>query len=252
MKKEKYLKFGLNTDAYKHVRTFKEYKQMLEHDPFEYIKYRCLKEMYERAQPSVNLDDLLKEHFNRLKQGLEAEQFYDRYFLSYEECKYVLDKYVHHWYLEDPWERYLDLIINDAQEKHIRDKWIPERIDEFGNTHPGYSGYEDVPPLKEIIGEDAANKVVAFLNERKNFYRRNIDENAFRAQICLGISPSSNDESVKRYWKEKGCNLDIDLRKHGADYFWCEENGYWDDLDEIKEREEKERKEKKKEKENES
>lgn len=242
----KYEKFAIYLKWNRDIKTFKDYKKMLEHIPFEYLKYRCLKEMYARSQPSANLDDLLKEHFDRVAKGLEPERFYERYYLSYQECKYILDKYVKEWYLKDPWDDYFELIISDAENKHIKDKWIPERTDEHG-THPGYRGYEDVPPLKDIIGEESANKVIEFLKERRDFYIHNRNEDAFRAQICLGISPNSNAEAVKEYWKSKGKDITIDLRAHCDDYFWCEERGYTKkELRDIeKEEEERKRKENK-------
>lgn len=240
---KKYEKFAIYLDWKRYIKTFKDYKKMLEHIPFEYLKYRCLKEMYARSQPSANLDNLLKEHFDRVVRGLEPERFYERYYLSYQECKYILDKYVKEWYLKDYWNEHLDLIIHDAENKHVKDKWIPERTDEHG-THPGYRGYEDVPPLKDIIGEENASKVIEFLKDRKDFYHHSQDENAFRSQICLGISPNSNAEKVKEYWKTKGHDISIDLRNHSNDYFWCEEQGYSKvELKEIEE-EEKKRKEK--------
>ena len=240
----KYEKFAVYLECNRDIKTFKDYKKVLEHMPLEYLKYRCLKEMYARSQPSANLDDLLKEHFNRVSKGLEPETFYDRYYLSYEECKYILDKYVKEWFLKDPWNDYLDLIIHDAENEHIKDKWIPERTDEHG-THPGYRGYENMPPLKDVIGKKNADKVVEFLKGRKNFYYHSQNENAFRCQICLGISPNSNAEKVKEYWKAQGKDITIDLRKHSNDYFWCEEHGY--SKAELKEIEEEEKKRKEKE-----
>lgn len=280
---KKYEKFSIHSDWDIPVKSFKEYKEMLEHSPFEYIKHRCLKEMYERAQPSVNLDNLLKEHFDRLSKGLEAESFYERYYLSYEECTYILDKYVEQWYLKDPWHDYFELIISDAQKRYFKDKWIPDHTDKYGNNHPGHRGYEDVMPLRiqiekalnskfkvskevkkaleklrykfnaskkiksivdSIETSKEANKInklfIDFLKERENFYYHDRNENALRCQVCLGISPNSNAEAVKKYWKEKGIDLDIDLRKHSNDYFYCEEQGYTkEELKELEEHESK-------------
>ena len=87
--------------------------------------------------------------------------------------------------------------------------------------------------------------VVVFLKERRDFYRHSQDENAFRSQICLGISPNSNAEKVKEYWKSKVQDISIDLRNHSDDYFWCEEQGY--SKAELKEIEEEEKKRKEKE-----
>lgn len=239
----KYEKFAIYFDWKRDTKTFKEYKEMLEHMPLEYLKYRCLKEMYVRAQPSVNLDTLLKEHFDRVSKGLGAEAFYDRYYLSSQEYTYILNKYVKEWNLKDPWYDYFDLIIHDIENAHPKYKWIPEHTDELG-THPGYRSYEEAPPLKDTIGEDATEKVIEFLKDRQNFYYHNQKENSFRVNISLGISPNSNAESVKKYWNERGIYFTIDLREHSDDYFWCEEEGY--SKKELKELEERERKEKEK------
>jgi len=239
------------------VTTFEDYIEAIKHSVLETIKYKCLKEMYLRAQPSVDYDDLLKDHFKRISDGLKAESFYERYYLSHEECKYIVNKYIDSYHLNDDWDDTFDLLLKDVNRVISVDKYIPGEGDS-----PGHKGYEYKEPLNVLIEKilnpefevskeeidrlarsfseknpfkvsDIATKIFNlfndFLKERKDFYQRNQLANAFSCQIYLGVSPNSSLERVEEYWKEHGLNLEIDPRHHDENYFWCEEHDYLDD-----------------------
>lgn len=191
---------------------------------------RCMKEMYERAQPSANYDDILEGYRKAVEAGKKPESVYERYYLSQEEFKYILEKYIKAYHIEEQFREDCDIIIRDMEEGCIRDKYIEEYTDENGNLHPGHRGYEDVSKLSEQIGEEHANLVIDFLKERRDFYRFDRDESRFRFDICLGDSPNSNEEKVKEYWRAQGIELEIDPRHYTENDFWCEENGCFDEV----------------------
>lgn len=181
---------------------------------------RCKREMYFKAQPSVDYDKLIEQYKNGCK-----EKLYERYYLSKEEFDYIVNKYIEAYRLNDHFIEHCDLLIDNMTKGTITDKYIPEEIID-GVKHPGYRGYKDVPPLKDMIGESAANSVIDYINDRKDFYKTNHDLDKFRFNIYLSDTPTCDMVSVKKYWASKGIDLVIDPRKHSNDYFWSEENGY--------------------------
>jgi len=194
------------------------------------IILKCKRELYERAQPSANYDELLENW--RKSENRDKEKYFDKYYLSQSEFKYVVEKYAENYGIKSKFKDHLELLIANMKDGTIKDKWIPERTDEHG-THPGYRGYEDVAPIKKMIGEENAQYVINYINDRIKFYSRDRDYNSFTFSIYLSDTPTSNLETVKEYWKSQGVDLDIDKRAHDSDYFWCEEHGYLEDEEEY-------------------
>lgn len=189
------------------------------------IRNDCLREMYAKSQPSANYNDVLQYYKDCEQSGVKPEKIYERYYLSYEEFVYIENKYLELYNLQDSFKDNCDIIIRDMEEGCVRDKHIPAEVID-GMFHPAHRGYEKVPPLKDLIGEENANKVVEFIKDRKCFYRFNKDESKFRFNVALTDSPTSNMEEVIKYWKAQGKEIKIDPRHHDSDYFWSEENGY--------------------------
>lgn len=79
--------------------------------------------------------------------------------------------------------------------------------------------YEDTPPLKEVIGEENANKVKELFENCQGFYRFDSTEsNAFDWQI-FATGPTCNPKTVIEYWKEQGVELEIDEEKITKEFF---------------------------------
>lgn len=199
----------------------------LEHDDIlkEAIR-RCKIELYQRAQPSANYNDIYQNYVKQKENGEEVESVYHMYYISQEELNYVVNKYLKAYSLEELFNEHCDIIIRDITEGCHKDKYVPEKIDENGFKHPGYRSYEDVPPMKQTLGENTTNTIVNFIEERKNYYRFNHNAEAFRFNIFLGDSPCTNENTVKDYWKSQGQDLIINPRHLNEDQFWCEEHGY--------------------------
>ena len=187
---------------------------------------RCKKEMYARAQPPANYDDIIKGYEEEQAAGKEITRVYTRHYLSQQEFIYILNKYIKAYHLEEVFKKHCNIIIEDMQNGCTKNKYIPDTTDKYGNYNPGYRDYEPVPSLKEIIGEEAANKVIEFIENRRDFYRFDRDESFFKISISLSDSPTTNSEDVVKYWKSQGVDLKINSRKLSEDKFWDEEHGY--------------------------
>lgn len=88
-----------------------------------------------------------------------------------------------------------------------------------------HKDFETVPPLKDIIGEDAANEVIDFVTARREFYKFDRAGSDFKSLVSLSDSPTSNYAKVVEYWKTQGVDLNIDKRELTDDQFWDEEHG---------------------------
>ena len=64
-----YTKFQLSLRNYDRtpVTTYEDYMESVKKSVLATAEYLCMKEVYARAQPFVDYDDLLKEHFNRIQ-----------------------------------------------------------------------------------------------------------------------------------------------------------------------------------------
>ena len=131
----------------------------------------------------------------------------------------------------------------------VKDAYINEYTDENGNYHPGYRGYEKIAPMvehiKKIISDEhdgnnevtaaiaqkVANKVIELINTCQDFYRFNGDECKFRNTLAMGASPTSNAETVKKWWKDH-YNVDIEIVERNPLLLW-EYDNYGDQMDEI-------------------
>lgn len=167
---------------------------------------RCLDEMYRYAQPSITFEELKELSKKEFEETGKPQPVHERYYLSPEEYKVIEEKYLDAYNLIDKFKDHCDLIIRDMKEGCSKDKWI-EGKDGF----PGHRGYKKVPSLDNEIGEENLNKVIDFIEMRKNFYRINKDEQRFRFSV-MNYSPYSNKEAVINYWKSKGIDLKIEDR----------------------------------------
>ena len=213
----------------------------------------CFKEMYAKSQPMADYDNLLEEY----KSGKigKDERIYDRHYLSQEEFKYILKKYIDAYRCNKFWDEYIEILEEYLNEGGNKDKYIPEKIDEDGFKHPGYRSYESVPPLKVLIkniideyfehkelnqdrtelADDITNKVMEIIHNCKEYYNFDREEEQFSIAITLGASPTSNPETVKKWWKDN-YNVDIEIEERNPLLFW-EQDYYGDEFESVMEEE---------------
>lgn len=201
----------------------------------------CMREMYKRSQPSADYDQLIED----VKSGKipKDTRIYERYYLSMDEFIYIRDKYMKAYGLVEHWKPNIELLETYLNEGGTKDKWIPERIDEDGFKHPGYRGYEEVPPIKKQIENllstknidtsivnDINNVVMNTINDCKKFYRFDRESDSFSASVALGASPTSNKDTVIEYWKSLG--IDVKIEDRNPLLFW-ERDYYGDEFEEV-------------------
>lgn len=206
--------------------------------------HNCYKEMYAKAQPSVDYDQLIKDNkegkINEKKDG----PIYNRYYLSQEEYIYIIDKYLEAYRINNEWESNINVLENYLKEGGNKDKYIKEYTDKNGNYHSGWKSYEKVPPLKDQIsdiirefdcsevaqevGKEIYNKVMETIENCKEFYKFDREESQFRMTMALGHSPTSNKDIVIKWWKEHK-NKDIEIEERIPTLFWYYDNGYTDE-----------------------
>lgn len=186
--------------------------------------HECMVEMYAKAQPSADYNQLLEDAKNG-KIGKD-ERVYERYYLSQEEFKYILNKYKEAYNIKSHWNDDVEVVEKYIKKGGVKDKYIPSYKDENGNYHPGYRGYEDVAPLKdrlfdilEVYGlydENMHNKlydtVVDTIDTCKNFFKFDSEETSFDCSVALGPSPNSCAEAVIQYWAHQGVDIEIEER----------------------------------------
>ena len=192
----------------------------------------CLIEMYEKAQPSDSYIALCTEY--ELGKISKDERVYNRYYLSREEYTYIKEKYKEAYNIKEKWTEDINILLRDLNEGGLKDAY---REDENGL---GHRVAEKIPPLTELIGKEHADIVKQVIEDIRNFYRFDREENGFEWFIALGsASPTSNKDAVVKYWKERG--VDVQIEDRNPDTFWeIDEYGgvlEEDDDDDIRESE---------------
>ena len=202
----------------------------------------CFKEMYAKAQPSGDWDQIIKEYETGVRG--KDERVYEQHYLSQEEYIYILEKYLDAYNIRTQWKEDVGIVEEYLNDGGLKDKYIKDYTDKNGDFHPGYRSTEKVPPIKTQILKylDKRNKsseneeiamalhkiVMKTISECKNFYQFDREESSFRMTVALGASPCSNVETVKQYWKEK-TGEDIVIEERNPKLFWYQDMGYDDE-----------------------
>ena len=164
-------------------------------DILEQAVHKCLVEMYKWAQPSIDIDKLIKSGYKDTREN----PLYERHYLSYDNYKYIVDRFIEAYGMTDKWDDIFDLIYKYLIEGGIKDKYIQPK------DAPGYRGYEDVPSLYKYIDEEDADIALSLIYECQHFYNHGQDASRFGMTMALGVgSPNSNKEVVEKYWKQHG------------------------------------------------
>lgn len=181
----------------------------------------CMEEMYLKAQPSVSYKELIeKVKFGEIEDSHE-NPVYNRYYLSQEEFEYIKNKYSEAYEFKPHWREDIEILEEYLTKGGNKDFYIPETMEEDGSTHPGYRSFAKVKPLKEqlkeIIHDDkkldkVVNVVMSTIKDCKDYYRFDRTQEIFDFHICLGASPTTNKDTVKKYWESKGKPIEIEDR----------------------------------------
>lgn len=180
----------------------------------------CMREMYAKAQPSADYDAIVAGVKDGTIQDSDKDPVYARHYLSQEEFKHILNKYIKAYGMEKKWDSYVGIIetylkggghrniyVNNSKElicvPHIKETFTKEINDNFGNVLG-----EDTEKLSEIL----SNKVLEYVQWCRDFYRVDVEAGSFSMSVALGESPSSNPDAVVKYWARQGVDIDIEWR----------------------------------------
>ena len=156
----------------------------------------CLQEMYLKAQPSLDFNEL-KE---RAKNNEEVDKdFWSHHYLPRKEYDDILYSYMHAYGIESKWDDYAQTMIDYLEKGGTKDTWVEGETDSNGFKYSGHRGYEDTPKISDVIGEEAAAKVLELMKTCKEFYKFNRDEMSFNFTVS-NYSPSMCKEMVQEYW----------------------------------------------------
>ena len=219
---------------------------------FDRAYNECMTEMYAKAQPPADYNQYLQD----AKDGkiTRDEKVYERHYLSHEEFKYILEKYIEAYHFKEKWRSNIEVLEGYLIKGGNKDKYIEAHTDAHGNYHPGYRSYEEVLPIKKQFVniftnsefytgsemDDAVKELVKELtdtvlntiSECKEYYRFDRKENEFAASVALGPSPCSNKETVIEYWKSQG--IDIEIEERNPLLLW-DMDYYGDSFEEVME-----------------
>jgi hypothetical protein len=186
----------------------------------------CLDEMYRTSQPSITWEEVEAE----AKLNPE-KRIWEEHYLSAKKFEEIQDKYLSMYRIGDEFKSDVTLVEEYLSKGGTRDKYIPEVIEEDGFKHPGYRGYEAVPPIKEQIekilnDELVSGEVSPFVKDAirdkivesvmntiadcKEFYCFNREEIGFRFNVS-NYSPNSNIEIVREIYKDTDIVINEDI-----------------------------------------
>lgn len=207
----------------------------------------CVKEMYAKAQPAADFENILQEKRDGKIDEEKDGPIYNRHYLSMDEFIYIMNKYMEAYRILSEWKDDVSVVEEYLEKGGSKDKYIEKYTDENGDFHPGYRGYEKVAPIKEQIfkyicesqGEyiaeelidDIYNIIMTAISECKNFYTFNRDEMKFRNTLAMWATPTSNKETVKKWWKDH-YDVDIEIKDRNPLLFW-DYDYYGDNIDEV-------------------
>ena len=181
----------------------------------------CLEEMYSKAQPSASYKELIEKVKSKEITDGPEDRVLDRYYLSQEEFEYIKNKYSTAYGFEPKWVEYIEILEDYLKNGGNKDKYIPTTMKEDSQINPGHRSYEKVLPLRTQIhnliqDEELANKVsdLVFntIKDCKDYYRFDNTNQIFDYHICLGASPTSNKETVRKYWESQGKTIEFEDR----------------------------------------
>ena len=98
-----------------------------------------------------------------------------------------------------------------------------------------YFEHKELNQDRTELTDDITNKVMETIHNCKEYYKFDREEEQFSIAIALGASPTSNSETVKKWWKDN-YNVDIEIEERNPLLFW-EQDYYGDEFESVMEEE---------------
>lgn len=135
----------------------------------------CIREMYLRSDPPVDINEI---DFSTFKDD-EKNPFRSQHLIDSGQFDEVLEDTMYAYGIRDDFRDSLKLIKQDLE------KGPQLRLSKYE--------YDQLDPLSEVIGEEAFDIVMKYLDTISIFYRTDYEVSQFKMSVCLGPSPDYKD-----------------------------------------------------------
>ena len=158
-----------------------------------------IKEMYRRAQPSVDIT-LYEEQYENGVLDADKDRCYEWHYLPMETQRQIIEDYLEAYGAHDWLKRACEFLMQNFKEGGYRTAYK-----DLLGTGELVRAAEETEKLDELIGEENAEKVYKLMEDFMGFYRTNMDEHTIRSAIFK--CPTSNPDTVMKKW---GSDFKID------------------------------------------
>jgi hypothetical protein len=132
----------------------------------------CLRELYLNSEPSIDINDLIKEGFV----DDEKNPLRERHLIEEDTEEEIIEDCMYSYGIRDSFHNDLEIIKTDLEQGPY--------------TRESKYDIKQLPPLKDVIGEEHYSKVKEYLEAINKFYRHDHEYTSFRTSIYLGASPN--------------------------------------------------------------
>lgn len=175
---------------------------MSRHDLLVEASEKCLNEIYSKSQPGITWNEILENAKNGLYKDVS---FIEHHYMPNRELEEIIDHYISEYRIHNEWKDDAELMI-----KYLLNGGAKEVYLKNEKGVPNHRTYENVPSLKDSLKEILNNseleekvhdKVFELMNNCKDFYNPNSEENSFLFTIH-NYAPFSNKEVVQKHYSD--------------------------------------------------
>ena len=162
----------------------------------------CLEDLYKYAVPTTSYAALLEAH----KQGQPYDkEYWAHHYLPEKLFREIVDHYKYAYSLEPYFKEYTDVL-----KDYLLDGGTTEIYVKDDSLVGGRREYTKTPKLKDVIGEEAADKVAELIKKCQEFYKVDWSRTEGFDFEIFNCGPCCNAEPVKKYWESQGVEVDCD------------------------------------------
>ena len=151
-----------------------------------------IKEMYRRAQPSVDIM-LYEECYKNAILDINKDRCYEWHYLPEQVQRQIVEDYLDAYGANDWLKRACEFLLRNFKEGGYRTVYK-----DIFNDGKKVRTSEETEKLDELIGKENAETVYKLMEDFMGFYRTNMDEHAIRGAIFK--CPTSNPKTVLEKW----------------------------------------------------
>ena len=151
-----------------------------------------IKEMYRRAQPSVDVM-LYEECYKNAILDINKDRCYEWHYLPEQVQRQIVEDYLDAYGANDWLKRACEFLLRNFKEGGYRTVYK-----DIFNDGKKVRTSEETEKLDELIGKENAETVYKLMEDFMGFYRTNMDEHAIRGAIFK--CPTSNPKTVLEKW----------------------------------------------------